>query len=120
MHAQPREHPPRDFGEADILDDHGIHARGVQRLQFRHRIGQFIGEHQNIQGDIPLHPVAVQEGHDFGKFPFSEIVRAHPGIETLEPEENGIRAVRHRRPEAIPIARRGEEFGFFQVQGRRR
>ena len=59
MDAQIRKHPSRNLCQPDILDDRCINARGMEQLQLRHRIRQFIGEDQNIQRDIRLHAVAV-------------------------------------------------------------
>ena len=82
------------------------------------RLGHFIGEDQRIEGDITLDAAAVEELHQLGQIGFGEILGAHPGVETLQAEIDGIGAIFDRGLDALPIARRGQQFRARQRGGK--
>jgi hypothetical protein len=94
------------------LDNHGIHRRIMQGLEFGDGIIQFIREDEHIQRDIGFHAVCVEEGGDSRKFVFSEVISPHAGVEAAQAKENGIGAICHSGAQTLPIASGREEFGF--------
>lgn len=58
----------------------------------------------------------MKERHNVAQLVRLEIMGARPSVELLHPEEHRVRPVCHRRPQAIPIARRREQLYIFSVQ----
>ncbi len=61
-------------------------------------------------------PAPVQEGHQAGQIGLGEIVGAHPGVEPVEAEVDGIGPILHCGAGAFPVAGGGEQ--FRQAHGR--
>ena len=86
---------------------------GQQRRPGDHRYQR---RARNGQARLPVRPARPGGG--------GEIIRPHSRIEAIQAEVNGIRAILDRRPGALPIARRREQFrarqgraGFFRRRG---
>ncbi|MNJ54495.1 hypothetical protein D3C77_499360 [compost metagenome] len=109
MNRKVRRHFPNHFNQSQILHDHRVHARIDASLDQFSRIPQFILKHENIEGQEPLDPIAVQKSHDFRELVHAEVVRPGSSIELFYTKKNRIRPIRHRGSHTIPIARRRQE-----------
>ena len=98
-------------GEAEVLNDDGVHAGGGDHAQLGFRGRQLTGEHQRVHRQIPAQAVAVQVFHEFGQIRIDEIVSAQPRVEFGQAEVDRVGTGGHCRPRAIPVARRGQQFG---------
>ena len=102
---------PGQFGEADVLDDEGVHAGLADEAEAGEGGIDFRGEHEGVHGDEAFDAVFVEVGEEFGEVGFGEIVRAEAGVEIGEAEVDGIRAGGDRGAGAVPVSGGGEEFG---------
>ena len=84
-----------------------------QQLQLPFRGRKFVRKNQRVERGKTLHPVAVEVFHELGQVLRREIRRPHTGVEGREAEIDGVGAIGHGRPGALPIAGRGEQFGLF-------
>ena len=112
VHAQPGKHAAGDFRQTDILDNHGIHRRIMQGLEFGDGVIQFFREDQHIQGDIGFDAVGVEKCRYRWKLVLAKVVSTHARVEAAQAKENGISSVRHSGSQALPVACRREEFWF--------
>ena len=72
---------------------------------------QLAGKRQRIERDITPHATAVQQLDHLGQFLRPKVVRPGPGIESaIEAKIDRVRSIFDGSPQAIPIARGGEEF----------
>ena len=72
---------------------------------------KFLRKHENVETQVAPKPATMQKAHDFRKVQQTEIVRSHSGIEALQPEIDGIRAVLNSRSQTLPIAGRSQQLG---------
>ena len=110
MDRKIRRKPADQPADADVLDDRGIHSGGDDRAQVLLRLGHFVFENQRVERHVALHAAAVEELHQLRQVGFGEVVRAHPGIELLQAEINGVRAVLDGGFGTFPVAGRREQF----------
>ena len=61
--------------QADILNDHGVNARGDQVTEHRFEVGQLAREDQGVERDVPLDARAVEQGHHLGQVGAVEVGR---------------------------------------------
>ena len=96
--------------EAEVLHDHGIHARVFEQLQLRRCIIQLTREDERVERRVSLHAMLMQEGHQRGQVRFGEIVCAQPRIEPRHAKEDRVRSIRDRCACALPVTGGREEF----------
>ena len=101
---------PREPGQPDILHEHRIDARAVEKPQIISGFLKFPSENQRIEGDVSLDPVPMAEGDELWEFLLGEVVRPHAGVEPGQAEVDRVRAVGDGRAYAIPVTCRGEKF----------
>jgi len=71
-----------------------------------------VSEHQRIERGIAPQPMPVQQLHDGREISNREIGGTSPGIEaSFETEIDRISPIGNRRPQAVMITRRGQQFG---------
>jgi hypothetical protein len=99
---------PRD---AHVLHDGRVHARCDDAAEVFLGGGEFVGEDERVEGHVALHAAPVEELHEPGQVGLGEVVRAHPGVEAVEAEVDGVRAVLDGGLGAFPVAGRREKFG---------
>ena len=99
-----------DPADADVLNDGGIDTGRDDRADVLHRIGDLILEHQRVERHVAAHAAPVQELHQPGQGGFGKVMGAHPRVEPVETEIDGVRAILHRCLGAFPITRRREQF----------
>ena len=97
--------------DSHVLHDGGIHSRRDERAQELFRLRHFIGKDQGVEGDITLDPAAVEELHQAGQIGLREILRAHPGVEPVQAEVNGIGPIFHGGLDAFPVTGGSEQLG---------
>ena len=97
--------------QSDILHNQRIDARTAAIAQHPLRRIQLACEHERVERDIRLHAMPVAELHHIHEFIVAEIIRPQPGIESRQAKVNRIRAIGHCGAQAIPAARRREQFG---------
>jgi hypothetical protein len=73
------------------------------------RFGQFVLENQCIEGDVSLHATPVQELHEFRQVGLGEIMRPHPGIETLQTKVDRVCSVLDSSLRAFPVTSRCQQ-----------
>ncbi len=106
-----RRQPAHQPSDPHVLHDHRVGAGGDDRAQMRFGLGQFGLEHQGVERDISLDPAPMEKRHQPRQIGDGEIVGPHPGIEFVEAEINGIRAVFDGGFGARPIPGGREQFG---------
>jgi hypothetical protein len=89
---------------AGVLNHDRVHAGGNHRPQILFGLGHLVLEHERVEGDVAAHAAPVQELHQLWQIGFGKVVRAHPGVEPLETEINGVRAVLDRGFGTLPVA----------------
>jgi hypothetical protein len=104
-------HGPGHRGEPEILHDDRVHTCVAEEPQLLRRILEFLGKNERVEGNEPPHPVGVEEVHQLRQVLRREIVRPDPRVEAGHAEIDRIRPVRHGSARAVPVARRGEQFG---------
>ena len=107
-----------EFGEAEVLDDDGIHAAVLEKEQLGFSIGEFGGEDEGIEGDVAFDAVGVEKGHEAWEVVLREVVRAEAGIEPGHAEEDRVGAVGDGSTGTVPVASGGKEFGAGKHQRR--
>ena len=110
--GQLRGDDPGQPHQADILHDERVHAGRVELPEVIGRGVEFRGEHQGVERHVGFDAVPMTERHHLGQFLLGEVVGPQARVEPREPEINRVRAVGHGRPDAIPVTRRGEQFGL--------
>ena len=75
MQGQPWRDLGGEQGQADVLNDQGIHAGGLGLQQQLGRRLQLIGKHQDVEGEKPLHAAGMQPGHHLGQILATEVLR---------------------------------------------
>jgi hypothetical protein len=112
-----RGEPPDQAADADILHDGGVDAGGDDRAEVVFGLGKFGREDQRVESDVAPDTAAMEPGHQFRQVDLGEVVGSEPGVETGEPEIDRVGTVLDRGADAVPIARRGEEFGAAGGRG---
>src|SRR5262249_32380626 len=67
---------------------------------------------ERVQGHIALDAPSMQHRHDLRQVGTVEVIRADPGVVTLEAEVDGVGAILDRGEQAGPIPRRGQQLGL--------
>jgi hypothetical protein len=99
--------------QPDVLDDQCVNASPVQEPELGFGGIEFAGEDQRVESRLSPETVIVAECNQPRQILLREIIRAQTGVETGEPEIDGIRPVGRRRPDAIPVSGGGEQFRKF-------
>ena len=115
---QVRREGANQSAEADILHDHGVDPGGDEGADVVGGFGDLVGEDEDVEGDVAAHAAPVEEAHELRKVGGGEVVRAHPGVEALKAEVDGVGAVLDGGAHAVPVARGGEDLGPAQHGGR--
>ena len=100
-----------EFGDAEVLDDDGIDARGGDGFDVFDRGFEFVGEDEGVESEEAFDVVGVEVIHDPGKFFEREVGGAVAGVELIEAEVDGIGAVGDGGAHGIPVAGGREKFG---------
>ena len=99
----------RQTAETDVLHDHRIDTGlGSGDQQFRRSI-QLIAEHKHVEGEEAPHIALMQPMHQLGQLADAEVVSPLSGIEGINTEINGVRAVGDGCLERVPVTSWGKE-----------
>ncbi len=96
--------------DADVLHDGGIDPGGDDGAQIFLSGGHFVFKNERIEGDIAFYAAPMEKFHEFGQIIAGKILRAHPGVELVQAEVDGIGAVLHGGAGAFPVAGGREQF----------
>ncbi len=112
---------PHERRRPDILQEHGIDA-GLG--DGRHRVGEgveLVGEDERVERGIALEAPEVERPHQLRERLDGKVRRAGPRVEAdVEPEVDRVGAVLDGGPDAVEVARWGEQFGPSVSHGRAR
>ena len=109
MNREVRRQLANQLDQAQILHNHRVHTAINTRLDQFLRITQLILKDENIKGQEPLHPIAMQKSHNFRQLIHPKIVCSGAGIKLLHPKKYRIRSIRHGGPHAVPITGRCQQ-----------
>lgn len=98
-------------GNADVLNDCGIHAGGDDAAQIISGVRELVFEDERVEGDVAADAAAMQEFHQARQVGLGEIMRAHSGVEFVETEIDRVSAVFDGGFGAFPIAGGRKELG---------
>ena len=101
----------RELCQAKILDDQGVDTRIGDQAQLPFRRLELSGEHQRVHRDKTFHAMTMQVIHQLRQVIFAKVVGTQPRIESWQAKVNCIGTGHHRRPRAIPVARRRQKLG---------
>ena len=109
---------PQQPGHPDVLDEHRIDPTGRhlpgQALEFP----EFPVEGQGVERGVAAKAVAVEGFDDPGEVGDGEIRRPNASVvAAVEAKIDGVGPIFDRRADAVPIPRRGEEFGGWDGGG---
>ena len=101
--------------KADVLNDDRVHTRGIRSEKQLRSTGQFITEHQNVEGQKSLDRSFVQPIHDLPEVIDTEVLGPLSGIKGINAEIDGIGTTGHGRFQRSPVASWSQEFRRHQL-----
>lgn len=104
-----------EAADADVLHDGRIHSGGDDGAQILFCALQFVRKDQSVERHVAAHAPAMQKLHELRQVRLGEVMGAHPGVELVEAEVDGVCTVLHGGFRAFPIASRGEQFRQTQA-----
>ena len=93
------------LADPDVLHDGRVDAGCDDAAQVVLGLGEFLGKDQRIEGHVAAHAALVEMRHELRQVTGGEILRAHPGIESLETEVDCVGSIFDRGLHAFPVAR---------------
>ncbi len=114
MALHPRRHLARNGESPQIADDESVNPRRIQRPEEVRQLGDVAIVHEDVAGNVHLHPMGMGEGHRFGNLGQWEIGGTSPHAETIGRQVHGVGAEQHRRPQLLHAPCGGQKFHSAQ------
>ena len=106
MQCQTRNELLRQTAEPQILNNQSVNACLIGSDQQLSRLGEFIAEHQDVEGEKAAYAPGVQPVHDLAEILKLKIFGSKPGIERFNTEINRIGTLGDGGLESSPITSR--------------
>ena len=111
VNLDPRNRRAKRAGQPGIGHDQGISAQ-LQRVRpQRNRVCQLVIEHKYVERHVYAHAMGMGHGAPAREFVIAKAMRAHSGVESVQPRIDGIGARRNRREHLVESAGRRQQLG---------
>lgn len=91
--------------------DDAVSPGGIQIPQVGEGVRKLGSENERVHRDVPFYPVRMEKTHQLRQGIQCEIVGAQAGVEAVQAEVDGIRAVGDGGAGAVHVSGGGQQFG---------
>ena len=111
--GQPRRNLPGQLGHAQILHDEGVRPGGGNGPDGPCQSPDLMGIDGGVQGHMHPDAPSVTEGHRLTQGLGGEIAGAGPGVEARKAQIDRVGPGKHRSPQHLLVARRGQDLDLL-------